>query len=134
MLKPDRAITRPSAAYHIYLHNRHGIHSPRANVGPLEKLLGRDTLLPLLDELVGIEVDAERVLLELGREHVRGGLFGGVEAIDLRLEVVAVGIAVVDGECGAVVDGPQRLDVVRLALRVRLQQVVDGLVCEADVL
>ena len=91
-------------------------------------------MLPLLNVLVGIEVDAERVFLELGGKHVRGGLFGGVEAVDLRLEVVAVGIAVVDGERGAVVDGPERLDVVRLALRVRLQQVVDGLVCEAHVL
>lgn len=45
-----------------------------------------------------------------------------VEVIDLRLNHVAVRVAVVDGSRGPVVDGPQRQDVLLLSLSVRQQE------------
>src|SRR6266436_1073984 len=62
------------------------------------------------DELVRVELDADRIALECRRAHPGLTLLCGREVIDEELDAVAVGIAVVQGRGRPVVDGVERPD------------------------
>src|SRR4029453_15078281 len=51
-------------------------------------------------ELVGLVLDADRILCEGGSAEPVPSLLGGGEVVDLQLDTVAVGIAIVNGGGG----------------------------------
>src|SRR5262249_791424 len=75
-------------------------------LGALDELLDRHAALEPRNQLVGVEVDADRVLRERAAPEPRVQLRDRREVVDLELHLVPVGVAVVHRRRRAVVDRP----------------------------
>ena len=62
------------------------------------------------DQRICIELHPDRIGVEIAAAHPLVQRFVAVEDVDLQLDLITVGIAVVEGKGGAVVDGPVGLD------------------------
>jgi hypothetical protein len=92
----------------------------------LDAALQRSLRLPLSqpsDIVLGLKIGADRVLREFLGGHEGVGLVRRVEVVDLRLEQVPVGVLVIDGVGGPVVDAPGGLDALGFALAIRQEEI-----------
>jgi hypothetical protein len=73
-------------------------------------------------------------LRELRRHHACSRIFGLVETIDLRFNVVAVGITVIETDRWAMIDAPIWFDAKGLSLAVGQEELGNVFEGEGDVL
>lgn len=72
-----------------------------------------------MDQIFGVEVCSDGIHIKQRRGHELVGFFHRGKVVDLRLNLVSVGVGVVDARRGPVVDAPEWLDAEFLALLIR---------------
>jgi len=114
--------TPPNDVRFSFLVSWHSFKASRTGIGSFFQTLEALTTFDPFDHFFGVEVDAYRVLSELWRCHICGGLFVRFETIHLCFEFVAVGVSIVEGNCRTMIDTPVRFNIDSLSLAIRQEE------------
>ena len=106
------------------LNGWHCLKTSRSDVRPVRQGGNRIAFLDALNELLGVEVDADRIRSKRRRQHICRRVVDLCEDIELRLENVAIGVIIIQADGQAVIDAPERHDSFCFALTIGQEQVV----------
>src|SRR5262250_795198 len=128
------ATTVRTTAAHVMASDRF-MPSPFLSMSVPDDELGDGHAGPeLLHELIRIELHADRVLVERRRQHPRLPLLGGRIVVDLQLDPVAVGIAIIHRRRGPMVHAEEGADPAVPDPRVVIQKLAHRPERERDVM